>query len=540
MMNTKVCYTLADVFLLGLCVTGSLLNVTSLFVRSGLNILLFFIILSIVLIIIFKQNYKEFLVHIRNSIKTLSCMQGILIIIVLLIFACYALMPPQLSDSFYYHIQNIIWNDQYHVVPGLANINDQFGFNSNFFLLSSTFGFNQLFGQYIYALNPFFFAFLFIFSIKKIYDLNLIQTTVQFLCCLIFFVIYRRQIGSPSTDILSNILILYLFLFLLIDPKSLYKRFLVFWMVAFYCITLKLSSLIICLLCLYLLIWFLKRKRYKVLFFLFLTALFILIPWIIRNIVITGYLIYPYPDIDIFDVDWKVPEYYVTISKDFIHAYAISVDAMYIYIDKIQELNFWDKVSIWLHEQSYIDIILVALAIISPFLFCIFCIKYTNNLVKNLSLIILWILCFIGIIFCLFLAPAVRFSLAYITISIFIPLYLLIKHLNFKDIIGSSVLYFLPKLTLFFLITMVTIISSRYIYVILDRNKPLWAILYKPQNMDNIDGYKDRQINQIELNNGIIFYKVEGCFDCQLPCSNVLRPGLEARGTTLQDGFRMK
>lgn len=540
MMNTKVCYTLADVFLLGLCVTGSLLNVTSLFVRSGLNILLFFIISSIVLIIIFKQNYKEFLVHIKNSIKTLSCMQAILIIIVLLLFACYALMPPQLSDSFYYHIQNIIWNDQYHVVPGLANINDQFGFNSNFFLLSSTFGFNQLFGQYIYALNPFFFAFLFIISIKKIYDLNLIQTTVLFLCCLIFFVIYRRQIGSPSTDILSNILILYLFLFLLIDPKSLYKRFLVFWMVAFYCITLKLSSLIICLLCLYLLIWFLKRKRYKVLFFLFLTALFILIPWIIRNIVITGYLIYPYPDIDIFDVDWKVPEYYVTISKDFIHAYAISMDAMYIYIYKIQELNFWDKVSIWLHEQSYIDIILVALAIISPFLFCIFCIKYTNNLVKNLSLIILWILCFIGIIFCLFLAPAVRFSLAYITISIFIPLYLLIKHLNFKDIIGSSVLYFLPKLTLFFLITMVTIISSRYIYVILDRNKPLWAILYKPQNMDNIDGYKDRQINQIELNNGIIFYKVEGCFDCQLPCSNVLRPGLEARGTTLQDGFRMK
>jgi len=44
-------------------------------------------------------------------------------------------------------------------------------------------------------------------------------------------------------------------------------------------------------------------------------GLVILTPWVARNIILSGYLVYPVPQIDLFSVDWKLPYQYVIDEK---------------------------------------------------------------------------------------------------------------------------------------------------------------------------------------------------------------------------------
>lgn len=532
-------YTLIDLFFTGLCTVGMIICITSLFLPSGGNILFFLLFVSILFLLIAKKSRHEIFERCKRKVIELNKIQYTFIGIVILLLLSFVVMPPQLPDSFYYHVQNIMWNEEYRVVPGLANLIEQFGFNSNFFLLSSVFGLKPLFGQFVYGLNALSYGLLIIYFITS-YQKTIHSRIIIFIgifICFLYFLVYKIHIGSPSTDMLPNILIIYLLFTVLDNPEHIKKKWLMFCVIPVFCVTLKLSSIFLCLLTFYLVIWLIRNKSFKVLSYLSIVSLIIIVPWLIRNVLVSGYLIYPFPAIDIFDVDWKMPLQYVIASKKYVEAYAISVDAMHYSSDFVLNLPFAEKLSRWLSEQPVYELGAVFLALLSPFLMFFAYRLYKNN--EKISSIVwwAWTIAFLGFGFGLVMAPAIRFGFGFIVMAAGIPVYYILKGIRFPNHIFSSKMLILFSLTLL-LIT--GILTARYFMVVNDPNKSVFHILYKPLGLDSTRPGRELKITEVKVNDLQINRPNGLAMDGLLPCSSVYIDNIEMRGQSLQNGFKIK
>ena len=71
--------------------------------------------------------------------------------------------------------------------------------------------------------------------------------------------------------------------------------------------SLKLTAGLILLLLIKPVYMLIKEKQIKLIFVYIIMGIIVIFPWIARTVIISGYLLYPFPAIDIFNVDWKIP-----------------------------------------------------------------------------------------------------------------------------------------------------------------------------------------------------------------------------------------
>lgn len=229
-------------------------------------------------------------------------------------------------DSEFYHFQNILWFENYKLIPGLANLEDRFGFNSNYMLLSAIFSMDKnIFGELIFCINFSFTVFL-LFSTfqslrvshfdKKIF-LNLILLTI-------FVALNIRSLSFTTTDYLPQLLVFYLLSRILLQPKDFEKSKLFFFVVPLILVTIKLSTFFLLLISLYVLILLVKEKRYKDFSSLCILGGVFMLLWMVRNVIVSGYLVYPVYQIDLFSLDWKLPEQLAIMQQQFINLFPLS------------------------------------------------------------------------------------------------------------------------------------------------------------------------------------------------------------------------
>lgn len=125
----------------------------------------------------------------------------------------------------------------------------------------------------------------------------------------VFVVQKRYDISSSGTDILAMLLIFYL----MAEWSELVERgekdgvlYGYLCIVGVYAATVKLSAasaLVFVLLPLHI---FLKDRNVRALAAHVAGGLVILLPWLIRGVILSGYLVYPYAKPDLFDPDWKM------------------------------------------------------------------------------------------------------------------------------------------------------------------------------------------------------------------------------------------
>lgn len=212
-------------------------------------------------------------------------------------------------DAFYYHFQNIRWIEEYKIIPGLANLEDRYGFNSNYLLLSSIFTFRFLNDYAIYPLHSVIYLWLFtwlaIEIIKNNYDLK--RVLALFFLAMLYFLSAKDSLGTTSTDVVSALCIFYLSVKTILYPSSLKKEFLLYMALACVIVTFKLSAAPFAILAIIPLIYSIRKKEFPALMITSIVCFLIIALWITRNIIISGYLIYPLYEVNLFDFDWQVP-----------------------------------------------------------------------------------------------------------------------------------------------------------------------------------------------------------------------------------------
>lgn len=146
---------------------------------------------------------------------------------------------------------------------------------------------------------------------------------------LIYYIVSQNaSISSPNTDFFALVLVLYIlikWMTLTEEKETVVEAYVCLCLLCIFSVSLKLSAAMITLLILSPLIKLLRKKHWRDLCIYTVLGLLIILPFLIRNVIISGYLIYPYPELDIFNIDWKMPEFTLLYDRNEIKSWAMQI-----------------------------------------------------------------------------------------------------------------------------------------------------------------------------------------------------------------------
>ncbi|KON78368.1 LIC_10190 family membrane protein [Leptospira kirschneri] len=527
----KVKFQFTDRVLVGLSVTNTLVSFVSLFLPITVSVLYIFLLFCSVFLYFERENLKSLAFDwIRKSIVFIITFPSLLSALI------FSLNPPFAYDSGLYHIQSIKWIQEYSVVPGLANLHGRFGFNPNIFTIFALTSLKEIFKQEIFSVNFLVYSLLVLHSINRIYKILKQEgfTNSFLLNSIVLFLVLEQfmSLSSPTPDLISIVLPLYILTNL---PKNEnhselnLENYFASIILSVYTISVKLSTVPLCILILLLMIRykFDRKKLSIVISIMFL----ILLPWLIRNVILSGYLIYPFPAIDIFNFDWKAPLNAVVSEKLSITGWARNPGEGY---KEAAQMKFWEWFPIWWSSISKLNRLFIIISFLSPIFIFIYSLfkKVKIDFQTFAVLFTSWM----GAIFWILLAPDIRFGKAFLGISAISPLFYFNFRIDFFPIKISKTSKQVILIFIFIVISVFLINRRTYnrFKSFIRENSALFVRPKKieiPQNLE----FKKIQMNHLE-----VFIPAEGdrCYDYKIPCMPYRNHTLILRGKTLQSGFK--
>lgn len=218
------------------------------------------------------------------------------------------------GDTGFYHSQAVRWIEEYGTVPGLANLNLRFGFNNSNFCLAALFSMYELAGVSIRGTLTFFIG---VVLVKAVYDLLHIRSHRYYVgdgirALLLLYMLYKAIfLDGYCTDGMATFLV-FVGALAYCDLKEYEKPELYHYglicLLMIFTATVKLNVVPISVVAvIIMLIYLIREKKMMDIIKYAVCSLVIVVPWIIRNVIISGYLLFPFSGLDLFSVDWKVP-----------------------------------------------------------------------------------------------------------------------------------------------------------------------------------------------------------------------------------------
>lgn len=540
-------YNLMDKLVLGLCSVMIPLQIWSLCFPSGHFFLLFCMTVCLVYWMIRRKRFLQTCTNIRLLVKRLPMLCLVALAVLFAVILLSNIFTDDIFDSLFYHYQFIRWNEEYALIPGLGNIDDRFGFNSAYLLLSAPFTFRALFGEAVFSLQNVLVLFLSVWIISELFRSRFEAKRIILLGVFtLFYLISIKLFQNTSTDLLPNMVLFYLASRLILYPHSLKENSLLFLVAPAFLLICKLSVAPVCLLTLYLLIYYIRSRNMRAFGLSVLILLLLIAPWLVRNVILSGYLIYPLSQIDLFSFDWKIPSRIAILQNEYI--YTIGHDyfgkLMFAPMIKYREAVWVNLLSLAVYALSVLSVLFIGIT------------GLRKKMPASFWLLVLILVTTICIWF--FKAPDIRFVLGALCAVIVLGLSnfsIIGKRKNYYSLIGKALL-------LVFLLS-ITVwsgwrITDKYAVIAQLRESdnsmpPFGDALLKQYSIKNIfesNGFvKQSDFEPHKLNNDITIYVAPGyTMDDLLPAVAEKGKGgqfldyrcLEARSDKLQDGFRTR
>lgn len=318
-------------------------------------------------------------------------------------------------DAYLYHLQAIRWAKEGFLHLGIANIHTRLGFQSIWFDLQAMFDLSGVFGYPLPLLNSLVALSSLVFLSNKVLQkrkewfaylvilLFLLFSTLDgplyyllrgynpdipaaFLTFAYFFVIYEaKRVDSATLKKLAALSLLALLIKLSTIPLLLYTAVLIIR-------EIHLSK---------------NAKQFKS---LFVISIFVLFFYVYRNVMLTGYLLYPISFTQL-PVSWAVPQAEVSSLQGVISSWAKirAVNPEYFSVTNLS----W--IPTWLVQQSAQTIVTVLTGTTSSIGLVWLTLKKKNKKITLITLVIWGIL-----LYWFLLAPDIRFGLGILFTAIFI------------------------------------------------------------------------------------------------------------------------
>ena len=240
--------------------------------------------------------------------------KGLLILGLFLLFAYGTSRGMIHYDTGLYHAQSIRWIEEYGVVKGLGNLHCRLAYNSASFALSALYSMAFLGGRSFHCCAGFLAFLLAVICLKIGRSLRLGRLkTSDFarVMCVYYLVNIFDEMVSPASDYFMVLIAFYIvirWLDLLESGEQTILPYGLLCVLGVFLLTVKLSAALILLLVIYPAYHLLREKNWREIGVYLGLGIVTALPYLIRNVVISGWLVYPFTQIDLFSVVWKIPK----------------------------------------------------------------------------------------------------------------------------------------------------------------------------------------------------------------------------------------
>jgi hypothetical protein len=219
-----------------------------------------------------------------------------------------------------------------------------------------------------------------------------------------------KLVTSPNTDFMPLCILAFLFIEWCVlneEKNDSYVPYGLLSILGLFDASVKLSAAVAFLFAVKPIIGIIKEKKWVDILKFAVMGLIIILPFLVRNVIISGYLIYPFVSLDLFSFDWEIPKSVIISDSAAIKAFA-RTDTDWKYTDLDRSFTEWFK--IWLGDvPQYFDILgvvnlILALAVIVCEIFR--AVKRKKGAYDR----VVSVVSATGFLYLLFSAPLVRFG----------------------------------------------------------------------------------------------------------------------------------
>ena len=447
----------------------------------------------------------------------------IVLLLALLLLLENATHRPLNPDTNIYHAQAIHWIENFPAVPGLGNLHGRLAFNSVWFVSNAIFSLSFLgLGSFHLTASVLFFAVIVYFwgGFGQVARGDFRPAALlKVLFFPLAFSLLGADISSPGTDLPVSLL-LWLMAVLWAEQEQASSHPLLIVLLAAFVVTIKLSAAPALILAAVVLGGQMRQPEKRPWVWASVCGALVLLPFLARNVILSGYLLYPFPAIDLFRglFDWQVPLARATEERESILAWGRfpRLDAAQVLA---MPLNEW--LPKWFTTQTLNRRVILGTALLSPLL-------ALPGLWLTKYYWLGWLSFFAGALFWLFSAPDFRFGQGFLIGTILLALAPWLSAL-FQRTTFSSV-----KVS-----TIVSLFTAAYLGLAL-------ATSFESRTFANrilLPAPYDRVPTQsCDLANGKVFCAkaYDACSYDAFPCIPSPRPWVELRdASNLRDGFRV-
>jgi hypothetical protein len=433
-------------------------------------------------------------------------------------------------DTGIYHAQAIRWIESYAAVPGLGNLHGRFAFNSSWLVVNALFSFSFL-GLQSFHLLP---AALVMVCVW-LFTSGLVGWTrgaatpanifKAVLLPLIFYVA-GSEMSSPGTD-LPVILLAWILIAGWLERNEHQEHLdVVLFCLSVFAITLKLSAAPLMVFAL--LIFFSSLKK-RMMWTWILIGIVLLSPWLARNVIYSGYPVYPVPGVPGLGLDWQIPQAEVLAEQRAVLAWGRlprldreEVLAMPL----MQWLRMWYQ-DLTLNRRAILfNAAAAPLIMMIEFLWARWTRRKDVEAVRGLLPVT--VIAYLGGLYWLLTAPDFRFGYGYLIVLFALPLvYPLLVFSKFQ----IKQVHLLPQL--------VGVVVMAYLALFLVQSfdqKTISQRIWLPLP------YRTLPSEPCEIKNGVVLCAAEEswseCWYAPFPCIPKPNPQVEFRGLDFSEGFR--
>ena len=440
------------------------------------------------------------------------------------------------TDTNIYHAAAIRIYEEYGLVKGIGNLQLHYAYNSSYLAFASIFSLKWLLGFSLHTTTGFLETLMCLYAFRGLKDFKRHDNHIADMMrigIILYALINVTRSMSPATDYASMYFALYIITAWcenLCEGHSDITAYSLLSVAAVFAATLKFSTCMLVMLAIYPAYYLIKAKKWKEIAACLFCGCIILFPFLIRNYFISGWLLYPFDKIDIFETAWKIPREYILHDANQIKVWGRCLfDVDKIDMPVMQWLPVW-----WKHHVSYEKMFLIAvlLGLLLEFIMLL------NKLIKRQKirpqLIILYAAIWANIAVWFFMSPFIRYGLAFLIAVIMIAIgeYLSREKRGFYSIVTGSLV--------FCILALVSYYGDEYL---IDIGVYVKYRLRDPYYITQKD-YDEGNMDSCEINGNTIYFSTEEeinsyhvfpgtCYKPMLERSTLI-------GNRIEDGFCAK
>lgn len=367
-------------------------------------------------------------------------------------YCCFILLIAFFTSRGEFHIDTNIYHaaairiyEEFGLVKGIGNLQLHYAYNSSYLAYASVFSLNWLLGRSLHTTTGFLEIVMCLYAFHGLKGFKRHENhmaDMMKIAILFYTLVNVTRSMSPATDYATMYLVLFIVAAWcenLFEGGSDLTQYCLLSVAAVFAATFKFSACLLALLVLYPAFCLVRDKKWKEIAAYLFSGCVILCPFLIRNYLISGWLLYPFDKIDIFQTVWKIPKEYLLHDASQIKVWGRCLyDVAKIDMPVTEWFPIW-----WEHQFRYEKMFLTAVALGAVLQIVMVIRRIWQRQKIRLPLAVLHLAIWANIAVWFFEAPFIRYGLAFLFAVIMIAVgeYLSEESSGFFSIVTGGLVF---------------------------------------------------------------------------------------------------